>query len=157
MNYTSVMPVAQASVSFKLNVHNGALDWSKGAAKSKAGRTCNSIPSMKAESKLQLTKSDACVGGVCSSQFLNETEIAQKVLLLVNMTHACKVRVPELLAREAALLGKFDFNRLMNALEERADVWSHDERFYVFKHSNGQVGSVWLAGTEVYRSRCPGV
>jgi hypothetical protein len=157
MNHTSVMPAAQASVSYKLSSHTGALDWSKGAAKRNAGRTCNNVPSIKAETKPQLTKSENCAGGVCTSQFLNEAEIAKKVQLLVNMTHACKIRVPELLAKEATLLGKFDFTRLMNALEERGNQWSDEERFYIFKYPNGVVGSVWLGGMEVYRSLNAGV
>lgn len=158
MNHTSVMPAvqAQASVSYKLSVHKGALDWSKGAAKSKASRTCNNIPTMKAESEPQPVQDEPCVG-VCSSRFLNDAEIAEKVLLLVNMTHACKIRIPELLAKEATLLGKFDFTRLMNALEERGNDWSKEERFYVFKYPNGVIGSVWLGGSEVYSSLCPGV
>lgn len=154
MNHTSVMPVAQGSVNYKLNFHAGALDWSKGAAKSKSNRTHNNVAAVKSEAKPEAAEIK-CGSGVCASQFLNAAELAEKVLLLVNLTHACKIRVPEMLAREAAVLGKFDFNRLMNALEERADIWSDDERFYVFKHSNGQVGSVWLGGIEVYRSLGP--
>ena len=73
------------------------------------------------------------------------------------MTHACKIRIPELLVREANLLGKFDFTRLMNALEEQGNQWSDEGRFYVLKYPNGVVGIVWLGGMEVYRSLSAGV
>lgn len=157
MNHTSVMPAAQASASYKLNSHSGALDWSKGAAKNKASRTCSNVPALKAATKRTLIEGEACVGGVCTSRFLTEAEIAKKVLLLVNMTHACKIRIPDLLVREANLLGKFDFTRLMNALEEQGNQWSDEGRFYVFKYPNGVVGSVWLGGVEVYRSLSAGI
>ena len=101
-------------------------------------------------------KSNICKPTV-TQQFLTEAELTKKVLLLTNMTHACRVRIPELLAREATLLGATDFARLMSAVEERGNIWSDDERFYVFRYADGVIGSVWLAGTEVYSSLCPGV
>ncbi len=151
MNHTSVMPVTQASASYKLSVHLGALDWSKGATKSKANRTYTNVIAVKLEPKSESSAVE-CADGFCSSQFLNKAELAEKVQLLVNMTHACKIRVPELLAKEAKLLGKFDFTRLMNALEERGNQCFDEERFYIFRYPNGEVGSVWLSGAEVYSS-----
>lgn len=157
MNHATVNSMTASTVSYKLNVHTGVLDWSKGAMKrNSAARTCNNMPSMTAVSKPTGNQNNASKPAV-TQQFLTESDLAKKVLLLTNMTHACRGRIPELLAREAMLLGATDFARLMFAVEERGNIWSDDERFYVFTYADGVVGSVWLAGIEVYSSLCPGI
>ena len=155
MNQVVALPVQAGAATH--NLKNGVFDWSKGSKKSKsAARTCNNMPSVAPAPKPQTVNSQ-CNGKVCMSQFMTEEQLAKKVTLFVNLTHACKIKIPELLAREAALLGNFDFTRLMNALEERGNVWSDEERFFVFKYADGRIGSVWLGGCEVYSSLRPGV
>ncbi len=155
MNQVAAMPVQAGAVTD--NLKSGVFDWSKGAVKRKsASRTCNNVPAVNAESKPHPATKE-CHGSACSSLFMTEEQLEKKVLLFVNMTHACKIRIPELLAREAALLGSFDFTRLMNALEERGNDWSDEERYYVFRYADGKIGSVWLDGSEVYSLLCPRV
>lgn len=154
MYHTPLMAPPPAPVSYKINVHTGVFDWSKGTVKkNSASKTFNNVPSLPVETLMESSAAKAEV----RQAYLTDDELEKKVLLFTNLTHACRGRIPEMLAREATLLGPTDFSRLMNALESHGDEWSCDERYYVFKYANGIIGSVWLAGVEVYSSLCPEV
>lgn len=95
-------------------------------------------------------------GGVTSQSSAPKSLFASdrlaKVRTIWEAARNSKFKVPELLAAEARSLTAFDFSALMLTVEEHGSFWFESERFFVFCHSNGNVRSVWLGGSEVYNS-----
>ncbi|MBX9950979.1 MAG: hypothetical protein K2Y39_17545 [Candidatus Obscuribacterales bacterium] len=139
MNQLNALPVADVTGSFAVST-NGLFNASTVTMYDMQPISLESV------SGADAVRSFTAVG------LLDDAELTRKVVLLINLSHACRVRVPELLAREAAILSASDFARLMKALEKHSEYSFEDERFYVFLYPNGVVGSVWLFGDEVYAS-----
>lgn len=140
---TVVAPIASSN-GFRITMHSGVFDWTKGVSQKKASSlSSTSLPRLyAAQQQSQKT----------NNLTLTEEQISKKVAQLIDLAQACQVRVPEFLSRESKLLGASDFARLMNAIEAHEDLWFAQDRYYVFRYPTGVIGSVWLAGHEVYNS-----
>lgn len=143
--------VQAADVSFALTSMQSMFDWSKGAAKKNSARiTFTGLPKTAEFGTADIEPKSSKTQVEFADRFAS-ADLSTKVFLFLEAAQVCQKRVPELIAREARHLNAVEFAGLMSAIEESGGLWGA-ERYFVFRHASGSVGSVWLAGTEVYNS-----
>ena len=143
--------VQAADVSFALTSMQSMFDWSKGAAKKNSARiTFTGLPKAAQVAPGDIEPQSSKTDVEFAERFAS-ADLSTKVFLFLEAAQVCRKRVPELIATEARQLNAVEFARLMFAIEESGWLWGA-ERYFVFRHASGSIGSVWLAGTEVYNS-----
>ena len=143
--------VQAADVSFALTSMQSMFDWSKGATQKNSARiTHTGLPKAAEDVSCQSEPKSSRTEVEFADRFAN-ADLSTKVFLFLEVAQVCPKRVPELIAREARQLNAVEFAKLMSAMEESGGQWG-TERYFVFNYASGSVGSVWLAGIEVYNS-----